>query len=277
MNLIIESGSTKSDWVFVQDNGSVLTYTTTGINPITQAKLDLNLVNTEIQNYISQTKKIWYYGAGVANHNAEIKVEAFLKDLGATAPVRIHSDLLGAARGICGNNPGIICILGTGSNAGVYAGGHIVFQKPSLGYILGDEGGGVAFGKALLTAYFYGTMPQELAILFEEKYALTKDILLSKIYGERQGSSYIASFASFLSDIDHSWKTSLSEKIFIEFIQLRILPLLKQYSYPVSFTGSVAYSYRDILLNLLKDEGIQTGKIVQKPIEGLIEYHIKEN
>lgn len=273
MKLIVDSGSTKTDWVFLDENAQEFHFQTPGMNPITQSTLDYRVFSNELLQSIAAAKNIYYYGAGVANPNAVSKIENLLKACGADGNIHISSDLVGAARGILGKNEGIIAILGTGSNAGLYQHGSITFQYPSLGYILGDEGGGVSIGKELIRAYFYGLMPKSLSKLFEAKYALKKDDLLEALYKQRLGSDYLAGFATFLADINHSWKDALLEQVFMQFIQARILPLWQIYQLPVSFTGSVAYANKDHLLHILNKQKIKTGKIVQKPIYGLIEYH----
>lgn len=273
MVLIVDSGSTKTDWIFIDDQALQRSFQSKGLNPITQNTLDNKDFSRELLQCITNAKDIYYYGAGVANSVAASKVSSFLSQSGATGKIHTLSDLVGAARGIIGKDQGIIGILGTGSNAGVYQNGKITHHYPSLGYILGDEGGGVNIGKELLRAYFYGLMPKSLSKLFEAKYTINKDDVLDALYNKRLGSDYLASYAAFLADINHSWKDTLLEQVFMQFIQCRILPLWQIYQLPVSFTGSIAFAYKDLLIQILNRLKIKVGKIEQKPINGLIAYH----
>lgn len=273
MILLVDSGSTKTDWVCIMPDETETHFRSKGLNPSTQTELNADDLESELRNCITDASIIWYYGAGVANKNASNKVREFLIKAGATGAINIDGDLVGAGRAIFGYKPGIISILGTGSNAGVYENGTIIYQKSSLGYILGDEGAGVHIGKEVLKSYFYGTLPKILIDNFDKKYDIDKDTLLTHVYTEMRGSKYIASYANFLSGLEHPWKNDLLERVFKEFIELRLIPLLEIYRLPVSFIGSVAYEYKDILNRMMHTAGIEIGQIVQKPMRGLVDYH----
>lgn len=273
MILLVDSGSTKTDWVCIMPDETEIHFKSKGLNPSTQTELEAYDLESELRNCIINANIIWYYGAGVANKNASNKVHDFLIKIGATGTINIDSDLVGAGRALCGHKPGIIGILGTGSNAGVYENGNIIYQKSSLGYILGDEGAGVHIGKEVLKSYFYGTLPKTLIDDFNKKYEIDKDTLLSHIYTEMRGSKYIASYARFLSDLEHPWKNDLLERVFKDFIELRLIPLLVKYKLSVSLIGSVAYEYREILNKMMHKASIETGQIIQKPMRGLVDYH----
>ncbi len=275
MILIADSGSTKTDWISILPDGQQIVFQSKGINPATQKDINTLDMGDTLLEAISTAESIWFYGAGVANPVASERILTLLKSAGAKGNIHIDSDLTGAGRGICGIDNGIIGILGTGSNAGVYQSGMISYQKPSLGYILGDEGGAVHLGKVVLKSYFYGIMPDVDSKKFDEYYGLDKDTLLQNIYHKNMGSAYIASFATFLDEVDDIWKDNVLEQVFLQYIHTRIIPLHKNHPLSVSLTGSVAYIYRDIIRRLMEKEGIETGQIVQKPIQGLIDYHRK--
>lgn len=275
MILIAESGSTKTDWVIINPDGSIQTISTNGMNPVTQSERLTEVLNDDISKSIRSAEEIWFYGAGVANDQSRKTIETLLLQSGAKGKISIESDLLAAARGVCRHEAGIMAILGTGSNACVYDGQEIVMSKPALGYIIGDEGGAVDIGKAVLKGYFYEIMPDEWREKFKDYYNITKDDVLFNVYAKNEGTAYIASFARFLQHYDGEWKTELLIKVFSGFIQNRIVPLYQKYKFAVSFTGSVAYAYKDILTNLLKEYDIETKSFVQKPLEGLIDYHYK--
>lgn len=275
MILIADSGSTKTDWVSIDADGNLFFFQSKGINPTTQTELANTDIEDDLQDSIQSADAIWFYGAGIATQVTAERIKKFLRYLGARGDIFAESDLVGAGRGLCGVHDGIIGILGTGSNAGVYQDGNIVYQRPSLGYILGDEGGALDLGKAVLKAYFYETMPKESQDKFYEKYQLNKETLLSNIYQKNLGSAYISSFASFIDETPESWKNSILEQSFLSFIQSRIIPLLEIYTFPVSLIGSVAFVHQDIIRRLLTNKGIEIGQIAQKPLDGLIEYHRK--
>lgn len=275
MILIVESGSTKADWVFINADQTTFTFSTHGLNPTTHFSTGSIGEHKDLIEHLKSAEHIWFYGAGVVNETSKNQVKSWLKELGATGEIIAEGDLLGTARGISGDQESIIAILGTGSNACIYNGKEISYAKPSLGYIMGDEGSGVAIGKEVLKAYFYGTMPDGLVSSFESLFPITKDIVLDQVYQKNQGSAYIASFSTFLMEVHHDWKTNLLHKVFRDFIENRILPLYQVKALPVSFTGSIAYVYQEPLKHICSNYSIEINHIIQKPLEGLLDYHFK--
>jgi len=275
MFLIVESGSTKADWVEVDSSGETRMHKTVGINPTTQDVL-LNFEQNEpLLSALKNCNKIFFYGAGVANDSTRDRIKNWLLQANTKAHIYVESDMLGAARACCGHEAGVIGILGTGSNACVYDGQMISEVIPSLGYIISDEGSGVHIGKEILRAYFYKLMPALIRSRFEEKYDLSKNEVLDKVYRTDEGSKYIASYASFLAEVDEDWKTSILNKIFREFVEYRILTLNYPDHYPIHFVGSIAFHHQKYLKNVLREFGLTTGTIIEQPIHTLIEYHFK--
>jgi N-acetylglucosamine kinase-like BadF-type ATPase len=273
MNIVIDSGSTKSSWAFIQDNLPNEIIELPGFNPVRQSFFEKE-TSEKVLKKINGTsiKNIFFYGAGVSQYNKTTVTKA-LSFIEGVKNVFIESDMTGAARSLCGNKPGIIGILGTGSNACFYDGTNIRSDIPSLGYILSDEGGGVHLGKELLKAYFYHQMPEYEKSIFESHWAITRDELIKYLYELNAGSKFIAKFAQFLGEVKSDWTDSIVSKVFDEFIQLRILVYPEKSGHEIHFVGTVAYMHKDILEACLKNYGLQAGLILRRPIEHLAEFH----
>lgn len=278
MILLVDSGSSKADWVEILPDGHTNMYTTQGINPSTQDQLpDVSKEQTLI-SIITKADKIYFYAAGVIHDESRDRIINWLQTLGAQGKIFVESDMVAAARACCGNNWGIVSILGTGSNSCVYDGNSIVDNIPSLGYILGDEGSGSHIGKEILRSYFCRKMPKQVADSFESNFQITRLEVIEQVYRKNKGSGYIASFAKWLEQADESWKKEVLNHVFSQFILYRLLPLSNQYkALPVHFVGSIAYNYKSYLTESLKDFGIFADKIIQKPIFALIDFHFKQN
>lgn len=275
MFIIVESGSTKADWVVVLDDDSLLFYTTEGINPATQVDLlDLSSLGT-LSMHIQNAARIYYYGAGVSEEKSVARIKSWFEDISFKGDLNIKEDMLAAARACCGQHKGIVCILGTGSNSCVYDGTQIQKAIPTLGYIINDEGGGCHIGKEILKAYFCGTMPEYIKTSFESHFKINKADVVENLYRSSGANRYLASFARFLTLIEGDWKESLLTKVFKEFIELRILRYTECREYPIYFIGSVAFYHQEILKKTLKNYDLEAHEVLQKPINGLIDYHIK--
>jgi len=183
MQLIIESGSTKADWALFSSKEDAKMYTTHGINPTTLADLDVIELPAELTARLDKVSKIHYYGAGINTMQAVERIKAwFIKKCVNAKEVQVAEDCLAAARACFGQNEGIIGILGTGSNSSYYDGSQVYNLVPTLGFIISDEGGGTYLGKEILRAYFYGYMPEDVRMVFEDKYLTDKTEILYKLY-----------------------------------------------------------------------------------------------
>lgn len=273
MKIVIDSGSTKSSWAFIQENATPEVIELSGFNPVRQSlfeKETSDSVSKRIKNV--RIDQIFFYGAGVSSYNKNVVTKA-LSFIEGAGDIQIESDLTGAARALCGAQPGIVGILGTGSNACFYDGMYTRSDIPSLGYILSDEGGGVHLGKELLKAYFYHQMPEYEKEIFERHWAISRDELIKYLYELNAGSKFIAKFARFLGEVKSDWTNSIVAKVFDEFIRLRILVYPEKKDYKVHFTGTVAYMHKNILEACLEKYGLQAGLIIRRPIENLAEFH----
>ncbi len=275
MIVIADSGSSKTDWQFI-DIKSHTTLESPGINPFFQdteeiAALQGDLIDEEIK---PQVQQLFFYGAGCIKGKTDKTVEDALKQIFPNAKIQVEDDMLGAARAVLGKKKGIACILGTGANSCLYDGDKITDKVPTLGFILGDEGSGAHMGKLFLNDYFKRAIPQNLRNKIEKELKLEMPDVLASVYREEYPSRYLASFSKFLNENrNHSYIQSLIKNSFAEFF-FRNVERYKNYKdLQVNFVGSIAYHYADLLKEVAFSREIKIGKIIDKPIDGLIQFH----
>lgn len=278
--LVADSGSTKTDWRLIKSDGSVEQAKTAGFNPYYQtteeilAELQVHLV-PKLQ--VAEVDEVHFYGAGCSNADKVKIVEDAFKQVFSSAAIHIEHDMLAAARALCGHEPGIACILGTGSNSCLYDGEKIIGQLPNLGFWLGDEGSGGYLGKRLIQDFIHKEMPQDLWLKFEKRYKVDRDILLDNLYKKPFPNRYAASFSKFLFDNrSNPYAYNLVYEAFDAFFQKSVVKYENYQSYKVHFTGSVAFYYNDILRRLASDRGVVVKNILETPIAGLTLYHSQE-
>ena len=275
MILIADSGSTKTDWCLVDNGVLVKQIFTKGTNPFFQTEDEISAeVSENLLPYLDTAKvdAVWFYGAGCAfPEKNEIVRAAIARHL--DVPIEVGSDLLGAARGLCGRQPGIACILGTGSNSCFYDGKEIVSNVLPLGFILGDEGSGAVLGKMLVGDVLKNQLPAALKEEFLSRYELTPAIILERVYKKPFPNRFLASLSPFLVEhLDVPEIHTLVLNGFKAFFDRNV----KQYDYkqyPVHLIGSLAYYYRSVLQEAAEQTGVRLGTIKQSPMEGLISYH----
>lgn len=275
--LIADSGATKAEWCVV-DKGKVKTIFTLGISPyfLTREQirqlLEKDLV-PKLKNH--SITEIYYYGTGLGNP-ANIKtVRTVLKQVFTNTPrIEAEHDLMAAARALCGNNKGIACILGTGSNSCFYNGKKIIKNSPGLGFILGDEGSGAYLGKKVVQYYLYGTFDEELKSKFENKYKLTQMDILEAVYKKPLPNRFLASFTLFLAENrGHYMVENIIEDGLNDFFFNHLYKYRESWTNPINFVGGVAWGFRDVLRELCKTYELELGIILKNPMEGLIKYH----
>lgn len=279
MNLIIDCGSTKAEWAIIKDKKLLKRFVTDGFNPNYTDKnniLSITLNELSYKPFIQDITDLFYYGSGCADEqNCEI-IKEFLLSIFFKAKITVNSDILSACHALLGNKKGIACILGTGSNSCCYDGGKIVENAVSLGYILGDDGGGDYIGKTLIRDYFYGKMPLELRKEFENEYDINVKSFVNTLYHEIQPAKYLGSFAVFAGKHqNNSYIEKLCNQCFDDFIKNFILRFKSCYDYEINFVGSVAYHFQNILKKRLTSYGLKTGKILKDPMPGLIDYYTR--
>ena len=275
--LIVESGSTKTDWCFVKKTGKPIFQKTSGINPYLQSSDDiLKGLHHELKWNLKkhQPEKIYYYGAGVSNKELQDKIVVVLKGYFSVNKMEVQSDILGAARALSGNTKGMVCILGTGSNCCYFTGSKIQTQQPSLGYIAGDEGSGNYLGKKVLQYYAYNTFDDELKTAFEMKFGDNIRQLIHRLYNEPFPNRLLASFSVILvENRGHFMVENIIEDGLNDFFHAHLLKYRQSWKHPIHFTGSIAYYFKDVLESLCSQYEFEIGNILQSPLEGLVNYH----
>lgn len=277
MILIADSGSTKTDWRLMDADKEISQVETKGFNPYYQQfdemfnEIKLHLVPALDTSTVSI---IYFYGAGCSTIIQQKKISDALALFFINAKIIVQSDMLGAARALCGDQPGIVCILGTGSGSCQYDGQQIAKSIPSLGFILGDEGSGAWLGKKMVTDYLRGHMPKNAIETINHKLEIDKETILEHVNRKSMPSRYLAGFAKFISEnTDQAYFYKLMFDSFTTFADNYI----KRYPYygksNCHFIGSVAFHNQEILNNVAKYNGFEIGNIVKSPMEGLTLYH----
>lgn len=283
--LIADSGSTKTDWARTDalagtsSPSSYLTVQSAGINPFYQTTEEIIpvLESQVLPGIGNEIREIHFYGAGCADEKSSLPVTNALKHCFPSATVvEVASDMLGAARGLCGHEPGLACILGTGANNAFFDGQRITHSIGSLGFWLGDEGSGSYLGKTLVVHYLQNELPQDLHQHFVGQYpGLDRLTVLDHAYKKPYPNRYFASFSQFIAEHrTHPFIQELLRNAFGLFVKKYVLKHADAAGFPVHFTGSIAYYYQDILRAELENNGLQAGRILKSPLEGLFRYHL---
>jgi glucosamine kinase len=276
MKIIVDSGSTKANWYLADPvPGTPAHCQTSGINPFYQSSSEIvKTLEAEFSLDKSAVTSVVYYGAGVANELKRQELMVALQSFFHATEIRVESDLLAAAHALCGHQEGIAAILGTGSNSCYYDGKTIVQNVSPLGFILGDEGSGAVLGKKLLSDVLKNQMPQNIIRLFHETYNLSAGEILESVYRKPYPNRFLAGFTRFLSA--HIQEEAIYNLVYNSFIEFFIRNI-KQYPHygnlQVHCTGSIAFHFSEVLKDAASTTGHTIGKIVQDPMEGLLEYH----
>jgi len=280
MIIVADSGSTKTDWVLIKDASSAaLEFSSMGFNPIYHStelireKTAATFAEAVLDK--EQVRAVYYYGTAIWDADKAMIVEKALQAVFPKAQIEVHHDLLGAARATSGDEPGISCIIGTGSNTCSYDGTAITDNVTNLGYFIGDEGSGAHLGKALVKAYFYRELPAELKTELEQVVPGGKTEFLANIYGENTSPNvYLASLTKFIATHkDHFFMRGLIYGSFSEFIDRHVRKYPDHQTLPIHFIGSVAFHFQDFLRIILEERGMQAGVFIKKPIDTLVDYH----
>lgn len=234
------------------------------------------LITKEILPKLKQVTvtDIHFYGTGLNNAGNVAMVKKVFKTLFPKAKVEVQTDLLGAARALCGNQKGVACILGTGSNSCYYDGRKIVKNSPGLGYILGDEGSGAYLGKKVVQYYLYNTFDEELRTRFEKKFNTTYVEILDHVYKQPLANRYLASYAIFLAENrGHYMIENIIEDGLNDFFFTHLYKYRESWTHPIHFIGSIAFGFRDVLKELCNTYELELGKVIKAPMQGLLAYH----
>lgn len=275
--ILAESGSTKTDWRIIKNDKVIYNAKTSGVNPYLQKDVDIEkILNKEFPAECGMTarRSVVFYGAGVSKPQNNARLSAVLQKFFGTSSVSVMTDMLGAARALCGNKKGVVCILGTGSNSCYYDGQDITDQQASLGYLAGDEGSGNHLGKKVLQYYAYKTFDEELMASFEQEWGTDLGSILTQLYSHPFPNRYLASFVKLLTgNRGHFMVENIVEDAFTTFFNKHIFKYRQTWKGPVHFAGSVAYEFRDVIAEMCHQYEIELGQIVQAPMDALVHYH----
>lgn len=279
--LIADGGSTKVEWLLVDMEGNTkASFTTEGFNVARISKQDAVTYFSAVKQKLEASiriNEIHYYGSGAATPEICATMEEAIREVWDPDVAEVQSDMLAACRVLDGI-PGIVCILGTGSNSAFFDGKEIIRNIPPLGFILGDEGGGTALGKRLLGDVFKEIAPKTVCDAFFEETGLSKGDVIRNVYRSPNPNIFLASFVPFIkSHVSDSYINSMVRQEFRRFIARNVARYKDSHSYPVSYIGSVAYHFRDILTEVTQSEGFKIGLIEQHPMTGLKIYHTDYN
>jgi len=276
MILIADSGSSKTDWRVIDDQGKVQQFRTIGFNPFyqTASEMAVGMQTPDLLQLKGKIAQVFFYGAGCTSEKNRSTVVQTINSFYEKALVTVDHDLMAAARATCGHEPGIACILGTGCNSGDYDGAEIVANRPSPGYLLGDEGGGAYIGKHFLQDFIYDDMPSHIREQVVVEYGLTDLIIQENVYQRSFPNRYMASFCNFISKHKADpYCYLLYYNGFKDFFHRHVMRYENYQEKPVSFVGSIAYYNSDILRKVAADLGIHVKIILETPIAGLTLYH----
>jgi len=278
MILIADSGSTKTDWRIIKNDGEVTALESSGLNPFYLTEQE---ISHEIEDRVTQDiqpgdiEQIYFYGAGCSTPGKNQIITDGLRRVFPEAAISVASDLLGAARALFKNQSGLAVILGTGTNTALYDGQDIVLSIPALGYILGDEGSGAYFGKELIKAYLQDELPGAIRDDFRHVYNLTVEDIKHAVYKEAKPNQFFASFTRFISQyMNDPFIQKMIRKGFSELFEKQIMKVDGWQHQKIRFTGSIAYYFEPLLMKVAVDYGTEIDRILKAPIDELVSYHL---
>ncbi|MDO5510901.1 MAG: ATPase [Weeksellaceae bacterium] len=278
MIAIVDSGSTKSDWVVLEnDFEEVFRANTIGFNPyfINSEEIEQELrKNEDLMGVAERLEKVFFYGAGCSSESLRKVVQVAFDKVFVNAKNVIDHDLKAAAYAAYDGKPAVVCILGTGSNSCYFDGESIYEATPSLAYILGDEGSGNHLGRELVKAYFTNKLPENLHKAFDERYNLSIEKLNKNVYDNKFANAYLATFSRFVADYkSEPFIMQIIYRCLSDFFYAQVLPYPQIKEAEINFIGSVAHYYEDTLRAVAAEYNLRVGEIVTKPINNLVRYH----
>jgi len=283
MILVADSGSTKTDWLLKVSADETKQFRTAGLNPYFLTEKEIVKVLQEqasdMTAYAGDVDEIYFFGAGCSSPDRHEIVTNAISQLFCKSYISVDSDLLGSAYATCGHEKGFCCVLGTGSNISFFDGEEIHAGRHGLGYILGDEGSGTWFGKALVTDFLYGTMPHDVRAKFNAEHHLDKETVIKNVYQRPNPNAYLAGFSKFLGSIrETAYAQHLLSSGLREYIETNIKSYPQYHRYKCHFVGSIAFVFADELAAVCEASGIHLGKVIRQPIFDLMEFIVsREN
>ena len=284
MILIADSGATQTDWCLLNTDSSINQHIrTAGLNANYLTELEIGKILTrELTPLLpypigEKITNVFFYGSGCSTEEKQRKVQTQILKITPNACVIADHDTLGAAISLCGNDMGIACILGTGSNSCYYDGKTVKKTILSLGYLLGDEGSGTHIGKKILYDYLKNRMPEDIRRLFYEKYKKHAEDMVAQMYAAQKIGAYFAQFSYFASEnLESPYIQNTVKECFNDFLQEQVAQFEEAKHLPLGFVGSIAKVFHRELKATVQEFGYTLGKIIQNPIEGLVEFHQKK-
>jgi N-acetylglucosamine kinase-like BadF-type ATPase len=278
MILVADSGSTKTSWCVIDAQGKQNYIETCGLNPCLQPE---DVIFDELQKNLcpkidAEIKHIFYYGTGVTAEKQSVMREILAKAFPSAQTIEAYSDLLGSARSVCGNQAGIACILGTGSNSCLFDGKNIIDAVNCGGYIIGDEGSGAVLGRNLLNAFLKRDLSPEIHDDLVKNYNLSYAYIVEKVYKTPMANTWMAGFTKYLNE--HKDEACIRKIIvgsLTDFFAKNVEKYADYKNYKVHFIGSIAYHFKPILEEIAQSRGISIGNIIKAPIEALAKYHFE--
>lgn len=278
MLLIADSGSTKIDWCLIDNANQRKYFHSIGLNPYNVSE---NTINNEIVANIlpnipaNEKMEMYFYGTGCSTKQKKAQMSNIFQHYLPNTEIHIEDDLLGAARATCGREKGVAAILGTGSNSCLYDGEKIIENLPSLGYVLCDEGAGTNIGKIVLRNYLRGQMPEHIHQQFAAENPGEEADFLNRLYMGEKPNFYLASFAKFaITRRDDVYCRRIIEEAFNNFFIMQVSQYSDYKQHPINVVGSVGYYAQDVLKEVAEQHGVKIGKVIQAPLEELINYHL---
>lgn len=280
MIIIADSGSTKTHWRILDNDGKIFQENTVGFNPyyISSGDMQKEMQQSFLRNYSGDRHQVYFYGSGCATPESKNSVKKAILSVLSDSEVSVFDDMTGAARSTCNREEGIVGILGTGSNSCYYNGKEIAHKIQSVGYILGDEGSGSYLGKHLLRDFVRGEIPEDLSEKLEKTYSLSKEKIFENVYQKDRPNKYLAGFAPFLlRNKTHNYVYSLLLSCFDDFFENNILKYENATELPFHCVGSVAFYFNEFLRKSASKHSVSVSRIVESPIAGLVLYHKEES
>ncbi len=282
MIAVIDSGSTKSDWIIVDRQGNQLfdKVRTKGLNPAILSEKKLRkIVNASevLHDERDNITHVFFYGAGCGTEKPRLMLQEILQDYFTNAQVSVNEDTLAAVYSTINNNePAVVCIMGTGSNCSYYDGTKLHQRVKSLGYTLMDDASGNYYGKQLIRDYYFKHMPEDMRLSFAHKYNLDSDFIKYNLYKQPNPNAYLANFAEFMF-LNKEFNYTID--LIKDGIRLLAKNMIMQFkeelkTVPVHFAGSIAYFSQDEIKDVAKEFGFTVGNFVRRPIDGLVKYHV---
>jgi N-acetylglucosamine kinase-like BadF-type ATPase len=278
--LIADSGSTKTQWRCIENNGNTYSFSTAGFNPFFWTSEEIyseikKKFPENIKHLRTEIKQIFFYGAGCSNKNRNQIVHNALSKHFPKSKIEVEHDLLGAARAICGRKKGIACILGTGSNSCLYDGKKITKQIGGMGYILGDEGSGAHIGLTFIKTLLNDELPKTIRKSFFQKYRVSRDEIIESVYNKKHPNRFLATYTKFIhTHIDEAILHSIVLSCFRQFFEKHICKYENYKNVRAGFVGSIAFHFKDILMKVAREKNVLIGKIIENPIDELVKYHL---